>query len=172
MKTLYESLLGDMENTLNNGDNIMRKSIFGDIPNLKDFKKPNKYNCVLLWYCPGLVQNYVNKYSEFNFDNYRAGNYDNWTGLRFTIKKSFMKGAHCIDLHLSGLREGEQFDRYKQPKYLLMYELFTNTTVSQCKKIVMQMIKAIENNMDLLDEILKCSIDKSNHKSLTEILRL
>lgn len=164
MKTLKESLLGDMENTLADGDNIMHKSIFGDIPNLKDFKKPNKDNQVLLWYCPGLVQNYVNKYSEFDFDD--------WTGLRFTIKKSLMKGAHCIDLHLIGLREGKQFDSYKQPKYYLMHELFTNTTVSQCKKIVMQMIKAIENNMDLLDEILKCSIDNSNHKSLTEILRL
>lgn len=66
MKTLKESLLGNVEDALSN-DNAMNSEFNIDtIPTVKDFEKGlfnNKWHQAL-WYCPNVINRYKSKYSD------------------------------------------------------------------------------------------------------------
>ena len=66
MKTLKESLLGNVEDALSN-DNAMNSEFNIDtLPTVKDFEKGllnNKWHQAL-WYCPNVINRYKSKYSD------------------------------------------------------------------------------------------------------------
>ena len=66
MKTLKESLLGNIEDALSN-DNAMNSEFNIDtLPTVKDFEKGifnNKWHQAV-WYCPNVIDKYRSKYSD------------------------------------------------------------------------------------------------------------
>ena len=68
MKTLKESILSDMENTLDRGQDDLDKAFNVDtLPTVKDFNKGifNRKWHQANWYCPNVIKRYRSKYPNF-----------------------------------------------------------------------------------------------------------
>lgn len=82
MKTLKESLLDNIDNTLST--KTPYKELY-PLPTVKDFEKIGKSTC-FTWQCPELIQQYVR---EFDFSNYNwisADSLKDVTGIRCEIR--------------------------------------------------------------------------------------
>ena len=66
MKTLKESLLGNIEDALRNNNDMNSEFNIDTIPTVKDFEKGifNRKLHKAVWYCPNIINKYRSKYSD------------------------------------------------------------------------------------------------------------
>ena len=148
MKTLYESLLGDMENTLNNGDKIMVDSL--KIPKIKDFER-NKYDNNLIhvdWYLPDISQ-LLKKYPNLNKSNKSGKDY---TALRFILDNT---NRTCyLDVALINKAEDDDKSWYSTRHLYGWHTSFAGSNLNTYKKMTIKIIETLAKNPKLLDELL------------------
>lgn len=148
MKTLKESLLGDMENTLNNGDKIMVDSL--KIPKIKDFEK-SKYVRDLIhvdWYLPNISQ-LLKKYPNLSKSNTSGKDY---TALRFILDNT----SRTCFLDVALINKADTDDKsWHFTRHLYgWYTSFAGSTLNTYKKMTIKIIEALAKNPKLLDELL------------------
>lgn len=83
MKSLKESILANMDDVINRGEEDLIKAY--NIPTIKDFYKDFDYNNVVLWDCPLLFDKYKNKFKNIKL---QLGRLDNLSGIQFKIYNS------------------------------------------------------------------------------------
>ena len=142
MKTLYESLLGDLEDNLANGDKDMIKSL--NIPTTKDFKHSLYGTKVqyVVWKTP-LITQFVRKYSNFKED---------YNAIRFVLDNT-LRSCHLyivlLDINSNGMLNSKA-------KMLWGWNsFFAGSTMQKYKNMTIKIIKKLAADPDLLDEILK-----------------
>ena len=149
MKTLYESLLGDLEDNLAKGDNI---SYILDVPTIKDFVRSNGGYQILIWYCPNIIQKYIDKHPALS--KYYNGKHPR-TGFKFIVEKIYGKKQYDIDVILTCA------DKYDKSGYNMGTHTgldargVTNVTISQCKKSVIKVIEKMVNDESIMDNVFK-----------------
>jgi hypothetical protein len=144
MKTLYESLLGDMETNLNNGDKIMIDSL--KIPKIKDFEK-NKYNkdqIYVDWYLPNISQ-VLKKYP-----NLASKSGKDYTALRFILDDS----VRMCFLDVALINKIDDKSWYSTRHLYGWHTSFAGSNLNTYKKMTIKIIEALAKNPKLLDEFL------------------
>jgi hypothetical protein len=163
MKTLYESLLSDIEDTIANGEDDIKKAL--NIPTVKDFVK-NPYNSKQTsakWICPRIVEKYKTKYPDMVIDK--------WTGFEFMLDTY---NSRMTDLHIY-LTDSTEFLSHKKvlPGWC---DTFTGANLRTYKKMTIDIIEAIAKKPELLDKVMEHSYKafKSNKQMsyLTDVYSL
>ena len=169
MKTLYESLLGDLENNLSVTSNDIYPA-----PTIKDFYK-NDYGYVeITWNCKNLIRNYLHILPNNSFKNLSLVD-----GFRIIIGPNIQEGRiFMIDLNYDYAgRDGFGVYRIQGIEY-------GKIDLRKLKKEIIEFFKAIVKNPDLIKklfeysekcrkEIFKDTVNYSRveHKTLREVLK-
>lgn len=83
MKTLKESILKDMDDTISSIDNAYAAKY--PVPLLKEFEKIGKSTCYT-WQCPELIQQYVKEFCFSNYSWITPDSLNDVTGIRCEIR--------------------------------------------------------------------------------------
>lgn len=148
MKTLYESLLGDLEDNLAKGDNV---GYLLNVPTIKDFVRANGYQ-ILIWYCPDIIQRYIHNYpaiSKYSNDKRPC------TGFKFTVEKIHSKKQYDIDIHLTYADKYDKYGYNRGTHTGLNARGITDVNMSQCKKSVIKVIEKMVNDEKIMDSVFK-----------------
>ena len=151
MKTLKESLLADIDDTINKGENDIY-----NIPSLADFQQDpyHRRNYFVSWWIPHLMQKYRSKYPELlkpGFD-----------GIGFYIDKEWKE----LKVYL--------INNINQNKALRI-SLFSwtdtpiNGTINNVKKEVIEMITKLAKNPKYLDRFFEQEYEDFEAKKLLRI---
>lgn len=142
MKTLKESLLSDIEDTLANGEKDINTAL--KIPSVKDFVK-NPYNgkqTSVTWICPRIVEKYKTKYPDMVNDK--------WTGFEFMLD---VYNSRMTDLHIL-LTDSTEFISHK--KILGGWcDTFTGANLRNYKKMTIDIINTLAKKPELLDKVME-----------------
>lgn len=149
MKTLKESLLGDLEDNLAKGDNI---SYILDVPTIKDFVRSNGGYQILIWYCPDIIQKYIDKHPVLS--KYYNGKHPH-TGFKFVVEKIYGKKQYDIDIILTCTDKYDKYGYNRGTRTGLDARGITNVTISQCKKSVIKVIEKMANDESIMDIVFK-----------------
>lgn len=154
MKTLKESLLDNIDDIINRGENDLKDSL--NIPSVKDFVK-NPYNskqtCVK-WICPYIIEKYKNKYPDMVNDK--------WTGFEFMLD---VYNKRMTDLHIY-LTDSTEFVSHK--KVLAGWcDTFTGANLRQYKKMTIDIVNILAKKPDLLDKVMEHAHKAVNYKQMS-----
>ena len=145
MKTLKESLLKDMEDTLESGEKDVDNVVKGIIPTVKDFQKNPyaSYEQIVIWKCPFLMQKYKQKYPEI-FKNPKNQDY---TCILIMID------AHWKEMKIY-LGENDSIT-CKRKLFLGWNEtnLKNRGGVAICRKLAIELINKFANDEKTLDTL-------------------
>lgn len=164
MKTLKESLLSGMEDTLARGEKDIETALH--IPTVKDFIK-NPYfgkQSSVKWMCPFILDTYKKKYPEMVSDK--------WTGIEFILETY---NSRMTDLHIY-LTDSTEFISHK--KVLGGWtDTFTGSNLRTYKKMTIEIIESLAKNTKLLDKIMEHAFEsfklsKSGNSYLTDVYSL
>lgn len=154
MKTLKESLLDNIDDIINRGENDLKDSL--NIPSVKDFVK-NPYNskqtCVK-WICPYIIEKYKNKYPDMVNDK--------WTGFEFMLD---VYNKRMTDLYIY-LTDSTEFVSHK--KVLAGWcDTFTGANLRQYKKMTIDIVNILAKKPDLLDKVMEHAYKAVNYKQMS-----
>lgn len=144
MKSLRESLLGDLEDNLANGDKDMIESM--NIPTVKDFEKYayNRDMCYVDWFYPNLSE-LLKKYPKINTNNYNA--------IRFILNNGF---KHSCLLNIGLTNNPKTLFGQSTTNHLYGWSsAFSWSNLRTYKKMTINIIDKLAKNPALLDEVLK-----------------
>lgn len=154
MKSLKESLLSDIEDTIANGEDDIKKAL--NIPTVKDFVK-NPYNSKqtsVTWICPRIVEKYKTKYPDMVNDK--------WTGFEFMLDTY---NSRMTDLHIY-LTDSTEFVSHKKvlPGWC---DTFTGANLRNYKKMTIDIINTLAKKSELLDKVMEHAHESVNYKQMS-----
>ena len=142
MRTLKESLLDNMEDVIDRGEDDIKKAL--SIPTVKDFVK-NPYSSgqtSVKWICPRIVEKYKTKYPDMVNDK--------WTGFEFMLDAY---NKRMTDLHIY-LTDSTEFVSHK--KVLGGWcDTFTGANLRQYKKMTIDIVDILAKKPELLDKVME-----------------
>ena len=142
MRTLKESLLDNMEDVIDRGEDDIKKAL--NIPTVKDFVK-NPYSSgqtSVKWICPRIVEKYKTKYPDMVNDK--------WTGFEFMLDAY---NKRMTDLHIY-LTDSTEFVSHK--KVLGGWcDTFTGANLRQYKKMTIDIVDILAKKPELLDKVME-----------------
>lgn len=146
MRTLKESILSDMEDTLSIGNDDVKNIINGDVPTHKDFKVLYNVARGVMWKCPILVKKLAKdvekRMHDFNHD-YKA---ENIIGICCLYRDALAKGYRKISLYL--------YDKKYQPYHIFGIGGTTEQINAKAAEyLIMKFIELVCNNHNILDYI-------------------
>lgn len=154
MKTLYETLLDDIETTMSNSASAVNAELNIDtLPTTKDFEKGlmnNKWHQAL-WYCPNVINRYRSKYSDIipkEADSIMVVLDTNYgrvvdCNLYFTTRTQF--GVNRIKT-IVGWNEG-----------------FVGANLRKYKQMAIDLLTKLANNPDKMDKLLQYSSEYTKY---------
>ena len=154
MKTLKESLLSDIEDTIANGEDDIKKAL--NIPSVKDFVK-NPYSSgqsSAKWICPETVAKYKKKYPDMVNDR--------WTGFEFMLDAY---NKRMTDLHMY-LTDNTEFVSHKKvlPGWC---DTFTGANLRTYKKMTIDIVSILAKNPDILDKVMEHAYKAFKNKNMS-----
>lgn len=172
MKTLKESLLGDLEKNVSVTTSDMYRDMY-KVPKIKDFKKSILGDYHIQWQCKDIIQKYVNI-------------------LNLNISDKYSQDITGFGIHI--YPKQSKYDTPSENIYLLYndgYELVEknysiygvgcdNMTIPQIKKEIIEFFNAVVENPDLIKKLFEYSEKRKKEidnygfcdtKTLKEILK-
>ena len=134
MKTLKESILADIDDVINRGEEDLIKAY--NIPTVKDFFKDYDRQYTINWNCPILFDKYKNKFKTINLQH---GELNNLSGIQFKVYDPSSSRPFVYMYFIS--------DRYRIVVKGWSWILNTSGLRNQKKEII-EGIKKIANNLD------------------------
>lgn len=142
MKTLKESLLDNIDNIINRGEDDIKASL--NIPKVRDFERNPHYNKMLgvTWMCPDILKKYKQKYPNMVLSEYQ--------GIEFSLDTSY---SRVVPVYLYFKTE-KAFVSSK--KFISGWDgQLVGSTLSTYKKMIINVITKLANNPKLMDELME-----------------
>jgi hypothetical protein len=144
MKTLKESLLDNIDDIINRGENDLKDNL--NIPKIKDFERNPHFKKMVgvTWMCPDILRKYKQEYPDMVLPEYQ--------GIEFSLDTS-IRGGRIVPLYLY----------FKTEKAFVSSKRFisgwdghlTGSNLSTYKKMIINVITKLANNPKLMDELMK-----------------
>lgn len=148
MRTLKESILSDMEDTIARGEKDAKKVLNGNVPTIKDFHRMSPMSPWegVEWECPLLMKKFakdVEKVMQLYNDDYNA---EKIIGMRCMYRKALSTGHLVFGLYL--------YDNDKHD-YFIRGIGSTNERISpmDAKKLILKFIKCVCKDHSILDKM-------------------
>ena len=138
MKTLKESLLDNIDDILDRGEDDIKTSL--NIPKIRDFEKNPHYNKMqgVTWICPYILERYKRKYPDMVLPEHKGIEFDIDTTYRVVDVNMYLKTEKAFISRKQFIRGwGGQLIGAKVTVY---------------KKIVIDLITKLANDSKLMDE--------------------
>ena len=152
MKSLKESLLKNVENTISAGNDYMGLSTF---PSKKDFKRHNMlkgYRCA--WICPAFKDIYEKELKSYlgssTILSWVLPKYDEITGISVHVQKIADK-VYRIDVYLEGVNRGN----FTEIGLILPHVFGERDTMAKAKEAAYEFLCKIKDNEQFFKEVLK-----------------
>jgi hypothetical protein len=153
MKTLKESLLGNVEDALSN-DNAMNSEFSIDtLPTVKDFEKGlfnNKWHQAL-WYCPNVINRYKSKYSDIIPKEADS--------IMVVLDTAYGRVVDC-NLYFT---TKVQFGVNKLRTIVGWNEGFVGANLRKYKQMAIDLLTKLANNPDKMDKMLQYSAEYTKY---------
>lgn len=152
MKTLKESILSDMDSTIDSVDNAY--SVLYPVPTVKDFVKTLDGNSIT-WQCPELIKQYIH---EFKFDKdkeYISAIKNSITGIRCVIYKDKTIATQFVD----------EYSDFGYIDDICGVGDWVSNSLSVSKKVCVEFLKKLAANPDVnFKKVIDC-----NNKCIDEL---
>lgn len=142
MKTLKESLLDNIDDIINRGEDDIKTSL--NIPKVRDFERNPHYNKMLgvTWMCPDILKKYKQKYPDMVLPEYQ--------GIEFSLDTSF---SRVVPMYFY----------FKTEKAFVSSKRFipgidgqlVGAKLPTYKKMVINAITKLANNPKLMDKLME-----------------
>lgn len=137
--TLYEGLLGDIEDRIDSMDSDIDRAI--NIPTVKDFKKhPFSNNIHMVEWKTPLLNKYKNKYPEL---------FGAFQSLTFCIRK---EGNHYTDIYPQLLMPAKTYTAFNTKYVPGWATTYVKLDVRRLKRVVIDLINKLAKDEKKLDE--------------------
>lgn len=153
MKTLRESILGDMDSTLDNMESDAKTELYNlnNIPTVKDFDKNftnNKWHEVT-WYCPNVIKRYRSMYP----DNVPA----DADSISIVLDATFSKVVDCNIYFTTG--KGTKGMTHRKRSIRGWNDGMVGSNLRTYKKMAISILYNLAHKPEILDEVMKYSDD-------------
>lgn len=142
MKALKESLLDNIDDIINRGEDDIKASL--NIPKVKDFERNPHFNKMLgvTWMCPDILKKYKQKYPNMVLPEYQ--------GIEFSLDTSF---SRVVPMYFYFKTEKAFVSR---KKFIPGIDgQLVGATLPTYKKMVINAITKLANNPKLMDELME-----------------
>jgi hypothetical protein len=141
MKTLKESLLDNIDDIINRGEDDIKDSL--NIPKVRDFERNPHYNKMLgvTWMCPDILKKYKQKYPDMVLPEYQGIEFSLDTSYRVVTLNLFFKTEKAFvsrKIYIPGI-DGQ----------------LVGATLPTYKKMVINAITKLANNPKLMDKLME-----------------
>lgn len=156
MRTLYETLLDDIETTMSNSASAVNAELNIDtLPTTKDFEKGlmnNKWHQAL-WYCPNVINRYRSKYSDIIPKEVDS--------IMVVLDATYSRVVDC-NLYFT-TRAKTQFGVNKLKTIVGWNEGFVGANLRKYKQMAIDLLTKLANNPDKMDKMLQYSFEYAKY---------
>lgn len=156
MKTLKESLLDNIDDIINRGEDDIKASL--NIPKVRDFERNPHYNKMLgvTWMCPDILKKYKQKYPDMVLPEYK--------GIEFSLDTSY---SRVVSVYLYFKTE-KAFVSSK--KFITGWDgQLIGSTLPTYKKMIINVITKLANNPKLMDELMEHAYKVKRNTGIPDI---
>ena len=156
MKTLKESLLGDLDKNINNDEEVIRDTFNIDtIPTPKDFESTYLIGARMhraVWYCPNIIKRCLLKYGK-KLISIGNENIDSIIIVLYAKTNEYNEKICKFSLYF-GLKDA-RYGISPKAKIEGWEMLFTNQSIQTCKKKAIEIITELARDPHKMDKMIE-----------------